>query len=221
MQARLTGLNHNEALAYLGYRGGALPPDAAADIARCEALLIKTVRPRAVWRRFALTPDGGFEGVSFRPEGGDVPRLLFGCEAVICFAATLGMEFEALMRRTQARSMAEAVVLDACGSAAIENVCDNLCGDLAAAEAPLCLTDRFSPGYGDFPLTQQHDFCAMLDAQRRVGITLSDSGLMTPQKSVTALLGVRRTPPEKRARGCAYCGRFADCTYRKDGITCG
>lgn len=221
MQARLTGLNHNEALTYLGYRGGPLPPDAEADIARCEALLLRTVRPRAVWRRFTLGPDGGFVGAAFRPEGNDVPRLLAGCEAVICFAATLGMEFEALMRRTQARSMADAVVLDACGSAAIENVCDNLCADLAGAEAPLCLTDRFSPGYGDFPLTQQHAFCAMLDAARRIGVTLSDSGLMTPQKSVTALMGVSAVPTEKRARGCAYCGRFSTCSYRKDGITCG
>ena len=221
MDGRLTGLNRNEVLLYLGCHGGGIDPALAEDIGRCEALLMKTARPRVVWRRFPLDADGAPVGTDFRPAGDDVKRLLRGCTAMIVFAATLGAEAERLIRRAQAVDMADAVILDACGSAAVENVCDNLCADLAAAEAPLFLTDRFSPGYGDLPFSQQPDFCRLLDVERRIGVTLTDSGLMLPQKSVTALLGVSPVPTPKRPRGCASCNLFENCAYRKDGVSCG
>ena len=136
-------------------------------------------------------------------------------------AATLGAEVETLLRRTQVRSMADAVILDACAGAAIENVCDNLCADIAAAVAPMYLTDRFSPGYGDLPLAQQDDLCRVLDVSRRIGVTLTEGGLMLPQKTVTAILGVSSEPPGERRRGCGTCGLYETCSYRKDGYTCG
>lgn len=221
MQPRLTGLNRREALLYLGCKGGTITPDIEADIARCEALLLQTARPRIVWRRFPLLPDGSLAGTDFRPQGEDVKTLLHGCEAVILFAATLGAETEALIRRAQVTDMADAVILDACASAAIENVCDNLCDDFAAAEAPLYLTDRFSPGYGDLPFAQQPDFCRLLDVGRRIGVTLSPGGLMIPQKTVTALMGVSPVPVKKRSRGCIDCDLFSTCSYRKEGASCG
>lgn len=207
-------------LLYLGYRGGGIPDTVEADIARCGSLLLQTARPRLVWRRFPLTPDGLPVGTEFRPQGEDVKTLLAGCEAVVFFAATLGAEAEALLRRAQVTDMSDAVILDACGSAAIENVCDNFCADLAAEEAPLFPTDRFSPGYGDLPFAQQPDFCRLLDVGRRIGVTLSPSGLMLPQKSVTALIGLSPVPTKKRSRGCACCHLFEHCAYRKEGKTC-
>ncbi len=221
MDGRLTGMNRNEILLYLAYKGGEIPPEVNEAIDRCEALLLRTARPRVVWRRFPLDGDGAPVGTDFRPRGEDVKALLSGCEAVIFFAATLGAEAESLIRRTQVTNMADAVILDACGSAAIENVCDNLCADLAEAEAPLYLTDRFSPGYGDLPFSQQPDFCRLLDVGRRIGVTLTPGGLMLPQKTVTALAGVSPTPAAKRGRGCADCAMFSSCDYRKDGETCG
>ena len=221
MEARLTGADRNEILTYLGYKGGPIPPETEADIRRCLDSLMETARPRAVWRRFPLKADGSLSGTDFRPEGEDVKALLQGCEAVIFLAATLGAEAEALLRRAQVRNMTDAVILDACGSAAIENVCDNLCGDLAQREAPRFLTDRFSPGYGDLPFYQQEDFCRLLDVGRRIGVSLSPGGLMIPQKSVTALVGVSPVPVPKRSRGCTRCGMFENCAYRKEGISCG
>lgn len=221
MEPRLTEVDRREALRYLGYRGGSVPADVGADLDRCAALLMRTARPRLVWRRFALTPEGAPVGTDFRPQGEDVRRLLSGCAAVVFFAATLGAEAEMLLRRAQVTNMGDAVLLDACGSAAIENVCDNFCADLAAAEAPMCLTERFSPGYGDLPLAQQGEFCRLLDVTRRIGVTLTDSGLMIPQKSVTALLGVSPVPVNDRRRGCETCSRADTCSFRKEGMTCG
>ncbi len=136
-------------------------------------------------------------------------------------AATLGLEAEALIRRAQKRSMADAVILDAAGSAAIENVCDNLCADLAERFAPRFLTDRFSPGYGDMPLSDQAPFFRALDVSRRIGVSLTESNLIVPQKTVTALIGVSDRPQPKRGQGCESCARAGICTFRKEGKSCG
>jgi hypothetical protein len=221
MEARLTDINENEALLYMGYKGGEIPPEVGADIAQCRERLLATARPRMVWRLFALQPDFTLAGTEFVPQGQDVKDLLSGCDSVIFLAATLGAEVESLLRKTQVRNMSQAVILDACASAAIENVCDNLCADLQEHFAPLYLTDRFSPGYGDMPFAQQPDFCRVLDVSRRIGVNLSPSGLMIPQKSVTALVGLSPVPTKKRHRGCAYCRLFKTCNYRKDNKTCG
>ena len=194
MELHLSGIDRRETLHYLQIRGGKLPTSLEEELSRCEALLLETARPRAVWRLFDREPDGTLAGTDFRPAGRDIADFLEGCGQVILMAATLGAEAESLLRRAQARDMAEAVILDAAGSAAIEQVCDALCAELAARFRPRFLTGRFSPGYGDLPLEQQRTLCRVLDLERRIGVSLAESGLMIPQKSVTALIGVSDTP---------------------------
>ena len=221
MEARLDRIPRGDVLQYLRYRGSELGGDSLAELERCETLLLRTARPRLVWRLFSLAEDGALEGADYRPAGEDIRAFLSDCDSVVLLAATLGTEAENLIRRAAGRDMAEAVILDAAGSAAIEKVCDNFCEDLAAAFAPRCLTDRFSPGYGDMPLSDQFALFRVLDVSRRIGVTLSDSALMIPQKSVTALIGVSDRPQEKRGRGCGSCGLFENCPYRKEGKSCG
>ena len=221
MEARLTGIDREEALRYLGYRGGALSDGLSEDLARCEKLLLETARPRMIWRLFDLLSDGTLGGTDYRPGGNNVHAFLSGCEQVILMAATLGTEAEALIRRTQKRDMADAVILDAAGSAAIENVCDNLCADLAAYFSPRHLTGRFSPGYGDLPLSDQKTIFRILSLDRRIGVNLTEGGLMIPQKSVTAFVGVMDRPRQEHRQGCENCGLFSSCLFRKDGKNCG
>ena len=219
--AKLTGISRKETLQYLGWLSSPIPDELEDEISRCENRILETARPRAVWRLFDLLPDGSLAGTQFRPEGQDVPALLKDCSQVILMAVTLGSETERLLRTAQARSMGEAVILDAAAGAAVENVCDNLCRDLEAQFSPRFLTDRFSPGYGDFPFSQQRAFFDLLDITRRIGVSLTESGLMLPQKSVTALMGLADTPQEHRHRGCAACRLFATCSFRKEGKHCG
>ena len=176
---------------------------------------------RNCWRLFSLAEDGALAGTDYRPAGGDIRAFLSDCDGAVLLAATLGAEAESLIRRAAGRDMAEAVILDAVGSAAIEAVCDNFCADLAAELAPRYLTDRFSPGYGDMPLSDQFALFRVLDVSRRIGVTLSDSALMIPQKSVTALIGVSERPQPRRGRGCGACGMLENCPYRKEGKSCG
>ncbi len=221
MEPRLSGIDRRETLQYLNWTGSPIPEEMERKLTLCEQKILDTAKPRAVWRLFDLLPDGSLGGTAFRPLGKDIPELLKDSDRVILMAATLGPEAELLLRRSQIRDMGEAVILDAAASAAIENVCENLCEDLAARFAPHFLTDRFSPGYGDFPFSQQRDFFAVLDITRRIGVSLSESGLMLPQKSVTALIGVADRPQPHRHRGCASCRLFETCTFRKEGTYCG
>ena len=153
-------------------------------------------------------------------EGRDLRTLLRESTEIVLFAATLGAEVELLLRRAQLRDMAEAVILDACADCAIENVCDNFCADLAQEVAPAHLTDRFSPGYGDLPLAHQRVIFDALNVTRRIGVTLTGSGLMLPQKSVTAILGIAPTPQPRRDDRCAGCSMYDTCTRRKEGNPC-
>ena len=221
MEARLTGINRQETLKYLGYPGGPLPEDVLEPLETGERVILRCAVPRVIWRLYDRGEGGELAGTGFTPEGKDIREFLKDCDQVILMAATLGMEVENLLRRTQARDMALAVILDATASAAIENVCDNLCTDLTEAFAPRYLTDRFSPGYGDLPIGQQGELFRLLDISRRIGISLSESGLMVPQKSVTALIGVSDRPQTRRSRGCEECSMFANCAYRKGGTSCG
>jgi len=219
VEAVLTEISREEALRYLGVRGR---PDAVlqADLDRCAELLMAQARPRAVWKLFLREADGTLEGTAFCPAGQDIQRFLSGCGRVILMGATLGAEAETLLRRAQAQAMGDALLLDALASAAVENVCDNLCRDLAAHFSPDRLTSRFSPGYGDFPLSQQRELCAVLNVTRLLGITLTPGGLMIPQKSVTALLGVRAEPfasdrGSASSSGCGSCALSASCAFRR------
>ena len=192
MLEQLPALDRTEALRYLRIRGGVVPPDLEGAFDRCESSLRSAARPRSVWRLFDREPDGRLAGTDFLPAGESIRRHLSGCDQVILMAATLGSEAESLLRRTQKLDMSDALILDALGSTAIEAVCDRLCDEIAEKVFPRRLTSRFSPGYGDLPLEQQGELFAVLDVTRRIGVSLSASGLMLPQKSVTALIGVKQ-----------------------------
>jgi len=220
LEARLTDIDPAEALRYLGIPANRAPAELTESLERCRKRVLETARPRAVWRLLRRLPSGGLEGTALRLEGEAVRALLDGCSRVVLLAATLGAETEALLRRAQARNMADAVMLDACASAAIENVCDNLCADVEAELAPWFLTERFSPGYGDLPLTEQAALLQVLDAPRRIGVTLTGSGVMLPQKTVTALAGVTDRPRKRSRRSCESCTLAGRCGYRKEGIHC-
>jgi len=220
MEARLTSINKNEALLYMGCRGD-VPPELDARTDECIQLILDTAKPRLVYRVFNINPDGSLGDTGFVPEGNSIKELLKECSRAVLFGATLGAETERLLAVWQLRDMSKAVMLDACANSAIENVCDNFCEELEKELSPQYPTDRFSPGYGDFPFESQRDVIRILDMPRKAGVTLSPGGLMIPQKSVTAIIGITDTPQTKRFRGCAYCTSFKTCTIRKEQRYCG
>ena len=218
-EPRFTTLNMNEILKYLGFRGQELTEEIAAQIRRCSDEVLAAATPRLTYR-LAPLDNGAVLGVTFA--GNDIPRMLEPCEEVVLFGATLGPGVERLMMRCEVVNAADSVIMDACASTAIENICNNFESDMRrAVEAEgRYLTDRFSPGYGDLPIAEQPKFFALLDMTRRIGVSLTPTTIMVPRKSVTAIMGIARTPQPHRPPDCESCLMFRSCPFRKAGRRC-
>ena len=217
MDAELLQIPLREVLHFLGWRGTPVDAPLLAQIRDLCDLAVREVRPRMAERRFPLAPDGSLAGTSMTPKGTDVRAMLAPCREAVLLAATLGAESERLLLRMQAKDAAQALVLDAVLSAAIEAVLDAreeaLRGELAVQGR--YLTDRFSPGYGDMPLAQTREICEVLGAQRAIGLTVSAGGVMIPRKSVTAILGISDVPVARRPAGCEGCAARETCALRR------
>lgn len=141
-------------------------------------------------------------------------KNLAGCEGVLLFAATVGVGIDRLIAKYGRVSPAKALLFQALGAERIEALCDVFCAD-AAKELNVGLRPRFSPGYGDLPLAAQRDIFDVLGCAKRIGLSLNDSLLMSPSKSVTAFAGLSggaNETPTPAAR-CAACGK-QNCAYR-------
>ena len=217
MDAELLQIPLREVLHFLGWRGTPVDAPLLAQIRDLCDLAVREVRPRMAERRFSLAPDGSLAGTSMTPQGNDVRAMLAPCREAVLLAATLGAESVRLLLRMQAKDAAQALVLDAVLSAAIEAVLDAreeaLRGELAVQGR--YLTDRFSPGYGDMPLAQTREICEVLGAQRAIGLTVSAGGVMIPRKSVTAILGISDVPVARRPAGCEGCAARETCALRR------
>ncbi|NMA03655.1 MAG: vitamin B12 dependent methionine synthase [Clostridiales bacterium] len=107
-------------------------------------------------------------------------------------AVTLGNDVDAKIRYYERKSITRALILDACATAAVEEICDRICDELGKTvnKENKTLTSRYSPGYGDLPIHIQNDFLSVLGAQKAIGLTANSHSILIPRKSVTAIVGV-------------------------------
>ncbi len=216
-------LDAGEVLRYMG-----CPPERADTALRAQVEarareLLAVVRPRWSWRELAITFETGgvrLEGGLLLP-GADLSAHLTGCGRAAVFCATLGAEVDALIRRAERLDMAKALTLDCCASAAVETVCDRIEAELQEKFPGRSFPFRYSPGYGDLPLEVQGPLLDLLDAPRRVGLCATANHLLTPRKSVTAILGVAEGEIQRNKRSCLSCPAQGGCQYRKAGGHCG
>lgn len=214
--------NTDEVLRYLG-AGADAPDSLRRQVTDMAQELAQRIQPRYTYRLYPLTRGRELFYLSqtgITLAGRTAGTMLESCDQAVLLCCTLGAEFDALLRARQVRDMAQAVILDACGSALVEAGCDALGAELAGQFPDKHLTDRFSPGYGDLPLTLQPLICTALDTRRRLGVHVTASLLLNPSKSVTAILGLSDQPQMARVRGCAYCSMKETCSLRKGGKRC-
>ena len=223
MPIPLEKLNTGEVLRYMG-----CPPDRADPATRAmaeegAAQILQAARPRWAYRVFdlAFEPGGVRLSCGLLLPGEDLKGHLSGCRQAVLFCATLGTGVDALIRRAESGDMLRALSLDCAAAAAVEEVCDRIEAELQGKFPGKFFPFRYSPGYGDLPLSLQDEILTLLDAPRLVGLTVSPSHILLPRKSVTAILGVSDTPVARQAQSCLSCPVRESCPYRKSGGHCG
>ena len=223
MNIALTDISKNEIWRYLGY-SGQVDSNTTALVEECSSQLLAIARPKALWRELAISirEDGVLlkESGLYLP-GRDLAKHLAGCSVAIVLAATMGVQVDTFIRRYQIADLARAVVMDSCATAAIEEVCNRIEELIMDVLPGKYFTSRFSPGYGDLPLTIQKDLLVLLDAPRQIGLCVTSANILTPHKSVTALIGVSDTPLQRGQRRCQSCPVKNTCQFRTKGEYCG
>ena len=147
----------------------------------------------------------------------DVSTLLLAMGAKVVTHARGEVPLDEFQKEKWDRDILTAIRIEKGRSAAIESVCDDAENQLRreAEASGKYLTDRFSPGYGDMPLEQSKGICRVLSADKNIGLTVSQSGIMIPRKSVTAVMGISQTPVPRRPSGCEGCSARATCPLRR------
>lgn len=219
-------VSRDEVLRYLGYRGQALSAELDDRIAAVTERCVTLARPRASLASFPVRRVTAelveLEGCTLRLTGRDIAAHVADATEVVLFAATLGADIDRELRRLSLVDTLEQVLFDAVATALAERTADAANARIRAyaADRDAFTSWRFSPGYGDLPLSVQRDFLAALDATRQLGITLTPSNLMVPTKSVTAIVGIHATPQPGLESSCSVCSLAEFCTIRQTGRTC-
>lgn len=207
-----------EAVRYLGFGRSAVDERTLGMITDAFASLESVVGFRSVCRTFDMSvkDDGTILAAGMEIKSKSLCRNLKDCKKIVLFGATLGTGVDRLISRHSIINMAQAVVLQACAAALLEEYCDieqEKIGSIMKKEG-LYLRPRFSPGYGDFDISYQEPIIRILECPKKIGLSMTDSYMMTPTKSVTALIGASRIKYLCPAAGCEVCGK-KDCIYRR------
>lgn len=201
--ALAASVRRREAWAFLGHRGQAVDDELVARLEEAAVLCERELAPRGVFRVFPVAAaDAGVAvgDTDLVLPGDSIARHLRGCDRAALLAVTLGPASEMVLRREAAVSATGGMLVDACASSLVEQAAGvlNEAVDAAAVRCGREATWRFSPGYGDLPLTVQAPFLEALDAGRMLGITLTAANMLVPSKSITAIVGFR--DPARRGK---------------------
>lgn len=175
-------------------------PEKARDDARLYRLLddtLEMIKGEVTYRvTYCCVPvkwdRQGCPILPFEQDSKDLKTNLTGCRGAIIFAATIGAGIDRLIRRYERVKPASALLLQGLGAERVESLCDAFNEEVIKACEALGLKahPRYSPGYGDLPISVQPQVLKLVDAEKRIGITLNESMLMSPSKSVTAIIGI-------------------------------
>lgn len=170
---------------YAGFPRGVEPPENIQKMMEeCAQEMRPFIKPQLVYEIFDRSE------LSFIIDASkDLTVNMKDCTKVLIFASTIGPLVDSLIRRTQGVDAAKAGIMQACGAMFVESFVDffnhKIDEEFKGRTKP-----RFSPGYGDVPLTVQKDFFRLLPCSK-IGLTLMENLIMAPEKSVTAFIGIK------------------------------
>ena len=143
-------------------------------------------------------------------------KNLAGCKEAVVFALSLGTDIDRLIQKYSISRPSAAFCINAAATAVIEEFADMFCSEMKDIflKDKLFCRPRFSPGYGDFGLSCQPFFLNLVNASKLCGINLTDSLMMIPSKSVTAVMGVSEIKLNCNKSGCEMCEN-KNCQFKR------
>lgn len=158
-------------------------------ISWCISEIYAVAKPRAVYFEDEILVENETVSFSFDTvKSANLSKNLAGCKSAFIFCATIGTQVDRLIQKYAKIEPSKSVVLNSVASALIEEFCDYV-NNLLNENGELC--PRFSAGYGDFSITHQKSILDALDANKKLGVSLTESYMMTPTKTVTAVVGIK------------------------------
>lgn len=213
---KLESVNQDEVYRYLGYSSRPADENIRNKISSYTNLLLGECTPKYVFAKHEIACENGlFTIARMNFKSDDFYAHVEGCKNVIILAATLGIKVDRLLKRLEVTDITGAVIVQAAAAAAIEKVCDEAEKEISEAlnEGDF-LIPRFSPGYGDLPITLQPKLLSLLDAPKKIGLSCTETYMLTPIKSVTAFIGISENEVRCNSSKCKSCPNL-ECTFRK------
>ena len=200
------------ALIYLGYKNQQIPENIDILLDEC----IKEVEKRSTFKTISATftyEDNTIKELELPLHSEDTKIYFQGCNEVLVTAYTLGVELERYIRYLSKSDMTKSVIMDCVASAYLEYRAD--LHDEQTITKPR--TYRFAPGYGDLPIELNKVFYEVLNLPKNLGVTLTESGLFLPQKTMLCIIGLGHS---NLTKSCGNCIKIKDCFLRKEGLRC-
>ena len=180
-------INRRELLSYLGYKGQEISQELEDKISQAISICEKLATPRSVVKRYKVDKETkSIVGTTLKLQGEDIWKHIEGCSEVYLLCGTIGFGPEKEIAKNFVKDKTLAIILDAAATSAIESYLDELELTLDGKK-----TTRYSCGYGDLDIKIQKDICAVLDTFRKIGVYVNEAYMLSPQKSVTAIIGVK------------------------------
>ena len=225
----LIKINKSEVLRYLEYKGQVISSDLDNTINNCIQITKEKINPRYILRVYPIFRNKEeydneikIKGTNVILKSKDIYNLLKDCDSCAVIASTLGIEIEKEIRKYSYLELTKSIIIDACATTAIEEICDIVQNDLKEklTKQEKYITYRYSPGYGDLPISVNEDIISMLNASKEIGLTITEKGIMLPRKSVIAIIGISKNKTKKSKKSCSNCLNKDNCKYRKGDDSC-
>jgi hypothetical protein len=180
--------------------------------------VLQAAKPMWVYKRFSIDEDFVLPEINLVLTGQSIKKYLLGLKYCYLFCVTLGTQLDAALRSAAADDMLLAYIMDVAASILAEQytqLADDELSELAKQDGMFC-TKRFSPGYGDIPLNLNYPIAETLNAFKAINLSVQNTGIIIPQKSVIAIKGISHKKEENCERKCTGCVNRNNCVFLED-----
>ena len=220
-------IDREEVLRYLEYKGQDIDNNLIEIIEECRNITKDRINPRYTFRVYSIKQKYKgiieLEGTNLILESNDLYEILKDCNECFLMAATLGINIEKDIKKYSCTELTKGIIIDSCATTAIEEVCDRVQNEIEnnILKNGQYLTFRYSPGYWDLSIEKNTEILNILNGQKEKGLTITNSGIMIPRKSVIAIIGITDKKVEQDKTSCSTCKNKSKCKFKKGVNSCG